>query len=144
MITPLVDRLRAVVLDPQTLEAVAEDVRVVVDTEGALLEAPQVVAIGASRTRPVAPVIGGRLLTVQHEVVVVVTIMLAQDDAETKRRRDAVTLDLVLRFYDADLDAGAWRTVAQTWDVDYAALGVTDTRNQYATVTFTVQQEREV
>lgn len=136
--------VETLVLDPQGDEARGE-LRAYRDpTETPIDVDAQELDTLALRSAPVRGDLTGGV-EVRHELDVAIAVAHG-DPVEAIRIRDAIALDLVLRYVDADLTAadpdpasGQYVTAA-TWSIDYRPLAFDDTR-ETATLTFTIDTQ---
>lgn len=145
MIAWPVSLVRTLVVEPQTTAAVDPELVLVFDgTAGPIDAEAQVVDVIGRTTRMIGVEIGGRTVTLEHDVDVVVKVEHT-DEQIAASLRDRIVADLVLRYVD-ELDeltsAHDDATSSQAEDVrvvvSYDPLDF-GTPNAYATLTFTVR-----
>lgn len=141
MIGFVVDAIVESILAPQDDAALGER-RVYVDPESAPIDVQaQEFDIAPVTTRPVGFEIGG---AVEFEHRVAVELDVQHGDVKASRRiRDAILVDLVLRIRDSALasvedPAGHQEIETISYAISYAPHGISDT-NESATLTFIVR-----
>jgi hypothetical protein len=132
------------VLVPQSDKARGET-RAFLDPDSRPLDVePQELDLLAVTTRPLEEEIGGGM-TLRHEIGVALVVQHGRQ-SEAVRLRDAIALELVLRFVDvldgeipSDPATGQYVT-GRSWSIDYRPL-IPDTPNEAATISFVIDTQ---